>query len=89
MSIFLAETDNQVEVKAFQFTSFASLHSSIVGGGVANFSLTLIITSGMGSSTKDKTIWFSFGVLAHYTANVFSAEIADECLQTKSTDNLQ
>ena len=41
ISIFLAETDNQVEVKAFQLTSFASLHSSMVGGGVANFSLTL------------------------------------------------
>ena len=25
----------------------------------------------------------------YYTANVLSAEIADECLQTKSTDNLQ
>ena len=24
-----------------------------------------------------------------YTANVLSAEIADECLQTKSKDNLQ
>ena len=28
-------------------------------------------------------------LLLAYTANVLSAEIADECLQTKSTDNLQ
>ena len=34
---------------------------------------------------------YTFGqrVAKDYTANVLSAEIADECLQTKSTDNLQ
>ena len=32
---------------------------------------------------------FGLDILSAYTANVLSAEIADECLQTKSTDNLQ
>ena len=30
-----------------------------------------------------------FDVTNRFTANVLSAEIADECLQTKSKDNLQ